>query len=349
VSSAPTWPSLLRGLLAGQDLDAAQARWAMDQVMSGEATPVQLAGFLVALRAKGETVDELTGLADAMLDHALRIEVPGPAVDVVGTGGDLKHTVNISTMAALVVAGAGVRVVKHGNRAATSSSGTADVLEELGLRLDHSPERVAALATEVGITFCFAAVFHPAMRFAGTARRELGVPTAFNVLGPLTNPAQPRAYAIGCPDPRLAPLMAGVLAARNVSALVFRGHEGLDELAANGPADVWWVRGDVTEQLVLDPVNDLGLAPVELADLRGADPAFNADVVRRVLAGEQGPVRETVLLNAAAALVADGSMPGTGQGSLPERLRAGLGHAAAAVDDGAAAGVLERWIAASQA
>ncbi len=349
MSSAPTWPSLLRGLLAGQDLDAAQARWAMDQVMSGEATPVQLAGFLVALRAKGETVDELTGLADAMLDHALRIEVPGPAVDVVGTGGDLKHTVNISTMAALVVAGAGVRVVKHGNRAATSSSGTADVLEELGLRLDHSPERVAALATEVGITFCFAAVFHPAMRFAGTARRELGVPTAFNVLGPLTNPAQPRAYAIGCPDPRLAPLMAGVLAARNVSALVFRGHEGLDELAANGPADVWWVRGDVTEQLVLDPVNDLGLAPVELADLRGADPAFNADVVRRVLAGEQGPVRETVLLNAAAALVADGSMPGTGQGSLPERLRAGLGHAAAAVDDGAAAGVLERWIAASQA
>jgi anthranilate phosphoribosyltransferase len=348
VSSAPTWPSLLRGLLAGQDLDAAQTRWAMDQVMEGEATPVQLAGFLVALRAKGETVDELTGLADAMLAHALRIEVPGPAVDVVGTGGDLKHTVNISTMAALVVAGAGVRVVKHGNRAATSSSGTADVLEELGLRLDHSPERVAALATEVGITFCFAAVFHPAMRFAGAARRELGVPTAFNVLGPLTNPAQPRAYAIGCPDPRLAPLMAGVLAAREVSALVFRGHEGLDELAANGPADLWWVREGGVEQLVLDPVADLGLAPVNLADLRGADPAFNADVVRRVLAGEQGPVRETVLLNAAAALVADGSLPGTGQGDLPTRLRAGLGHATAAVDDGGAAGVLERWIAASR-
>ncbi len=349
MTPAPTWPSLLRGLLAGQDLDAAEARWAMDQVMAGEATPVQLAGFLVALRAKGETVDELTGLADAMLAHALRIEVPGPAVDVVGTGGDLKHTVNISTMAALVVAGAGVRVVKHGNRAATSSSGTADVLEELGLRLDHSPERVAALATEVGITFCFAAVFHPAMRFAGTARRELGVPTAFNVLGPLTNPAQPRAYAIGCPDSRLAPLMAGVLAARKVSALVFRGHEGLDELAANGPADVWWVREGTSEQLVLDPVADLGLAPVDLADLRGAAPAFNADVVRRVLAGEQGPVRETVLLNAAAALVADGSLPGSGQGDLPTRLRAGLGHAAAAVDDGAAAAVLERWIAASRA
>lgn len=348
MSAALTWPGLLRSLLAGEDLDAERTRWAMGQVMSGESTPVQLAGFLVALRAKGETVDELSGLADEMLAHALRIEVPGPAVDVVGTGGDLKHTVNISTMAALVVAGAGVRVVKHGNRAATSSSGTADVLEELGLRLDHEPARVAELADEIGITFCFAAKFHPAMRFAGQARKELGVPTAFNVLGPLTNPAQPRAYAIGCPDPRLAPLMAGVLARRGVSALVFRGHEGLDELAANGPADVWWVRGGQVETVVLDPVVDLGLAPVDLADLRGADPAFNAEVVRRVLAGEPGPVRETVLLNAAAALVADGSLAGTGEGDLATRLRAGLGHAATSVDSGAAAGVLERWVAASQ-
>ncbi|MDO8107956.1 anthranilate phosphoribosyltransferase [Isoptericola sp. b441] len=349
MSTRLTWPALLRSLLAGEDLDAERVRWAMGQVMSGESTPVQLAGFLVALRAKGETVEELAGLADEMLAHAVRIEVPGPAVDVVGTGGDLKHTVNISTMAALVTAGAGVRVVKHGNRAATSSSGTADVLEELGLRLDHDPARVAELASEVGITFCFAAVFHPAMRFAGQARKELGVPTAFNVLGPLTNPAQPRAYAIGCPDRRLAPLMAGVLARRGVSALVFRGHEGLDELAANGPADLWWVREGRIEEQVVDPVAELGLDRLDLADLRGADPAFNAGVVRRVLAGEPGPVRQTVLLNAAAALTADGSLPGTGQGDLVARLRAGLGHAAASVDSGAAAGVLERWIAASRA
>lgn len=355
MSTAPTWPRLLTSLLAGRDLDAGQTRWAMAQVMSGEATPVQLAGFLVALRAKGETVTELTGLADEMLAHAHRISVPGPAVDVVGTGGDLKHTVNISTMAAIVVAGAGVRVVKHGNRAASSSSGTADVLEALGLRLDHPPARVAELATEVGITFCFAQVFHPSMRFAAPARKELGVPTAFNVLGPLTNPAQPAAAAIGCPDPRLAPLMAGVLAGRGISALVFRGHEGLDELAATGPADVWWVRpGDgggagQVEQLVLDPVGDLGLAPVDLEDLRGGDPAHNAEVVRQVLAGVPGPVRETVLLNAAAALVADGSLPGTGSGSLAERLGAGLAIAGSAVDSGAAAAVLERWVAASQA
>lgn len=347
-AAAPTWPALLQSLLAGRDLDVEQARWAMGQVMSGEASPVQLAGFLVALRAKGETVAELTGLADEMLAHAHRITVPGRCVDVVGTGGDLKHTVNISTMAAITVAGAGVRVVKHGNRAASSSSGTADVLESLGLPLGQGPERVAALATEVGITFCFAQVFHPSFRHAGPARRELGVPTAFNVLGPLTNPAQPAAAAIGCADARFAPLVAGVLAARGTSALVFRGYDGLDELAATGPVDLWWVHdGDVTTH-VLDPVADLGLAPVTLEDLRGGDPAHNADVVRRYLAGEPGPVRETALLNAAAALVADGTLPGTGDGDLAARLRAGYTAAAAAVDDGRAQALLERWVVAAR-
>ena len=342
------WPRLLTSLIAGQDLTAEQARWAMRQVMEGEASPVQLAGFLVALRSKGETIGELTGLSEEMLAHAHRISVPGRCVDVVGTGGDLKHTVNISTMAALVVAGAGVRVVKHGNRAASSSTGTADVLEALGLRLDHTPERVAELAEEVGITFCFAQVFHPSMRHAAPARRDLGVPTAFNFLGPLTNPAQPAAAAIGVPDARMAPLMAGVLAARGTSALVFRGHEGLDELAANGPAQVWWVRdGGVTEQ-VLDPVSELGVEPVDLELLRGGPPDVNAEVVRQVLAGQSGPVRETVLLNAAAALVADGSQPGTGEGTLVDRLRVGLQVAAAAVDDGRAAAVLERWVEASR-
>src|SRR5664280_625655 len=228
---APNWPQLISALIAREDLSRADADWAMDRVMAGEANPVQLAGFLVALRSKGETVEELAGLAEAMLRHAVRIEVPGPSVDIVGTGGDRHHTVNLSTMAALVVAGTGRRVVKHGNRAASSTSGAADVLEALGVRLDHSPQRVAELAVEVGITFCFATVFHPAMRHAGAVRGQLGIPTAFNFLGPLTNPAQPPASAIGVYDLRMAALVAGVLATRQGAALVFRGDDGLDELS----------------------------------------------------------------------------------------------------------------------
>ncbi|MEP7764175.1 anthranilate phosphoribosyltransferase [Sanguibacter sp. 25GB23B1] len=342
-----TWTDLTAALIAREDLTARQTAWAMDAVMSGLSTPVQLAGFLVALRAKGETIDELTGLADAMLGHAVRFEVEGPSVDIVGTGGDRAHTVNISTMAAVVLAGAGLTVVKHGNRAASSSSGSADVLEVLGIRLDHSPQRVAELATEVGITFCFANVFHPAMRHAAAARSGLGLPTTFNFLGPLTNPAQPRATAVGVADRRMAPLVAGVLAARGTRALVFRGDDGLDELAATGSCDVWEVRaGEVTHHR-LDPVGELALTPTSLAELRGADARFNAGVARDVFAGAQGPVRETVLLNAAAAFVADGSLEGTDEGSLPERLGRGLVHAAQSVDSGAAQSALARWAAAS--
>jgi anthranilate phosphoribosyltransferase len=340
--AAPTWSHLIATLLDGRDLSRDEAAWAMQQVMAAEATSVQLAGFLVALRAKGETVEELSGLVGEMLRHAVRIEVPGPAVDVVGTGGDRSHTVNISTMAALVAAGAGARVVKHGNRAASSASGAADVLEQLGVRLDLPPARVAELATEVGITFCFAQLFHPGMRHAAAARRELGVPTAFNFLGPLTNPAQPGAAAVGVYDLRMAPLVAGVLAARGDTALVFRGEDGLDELSTTAPSRVWTVAdGSVTEQLV-DPA-DLGLPRAELADLRGGDAVHNAGVVRDVVAGATGPVRDAVLLNAAGALVA----AGTGPGTLLERLMDGLERAAKAVDSGAAQDVLERWVAAS--
>jgi anthranilate phosphoribosyltransferase len=345
---APTWSGLLAGLITGTDLSQAEATWAMDQVMTGEVSPVQLGGFLVALRAKGETVEELAGLTESMVRHATRIEVPGPSVDIVGTGGDRAHTVNISTMASVVIAGTGLRVVKHGNRAASSSSGSADVLEELGIRLDHPPERVAQIAREAGITFCFAAAFHPSMRHAGVTRRELGVPTAFNFLGPLTNPAQPRAAAVGCADARMAPLMAGVFAERGKSALVFRGDEGLDELAATAGSTVWEVAdGTVTEHR-LDPAADLGLTRIKVEDLRGQDAAYNAAVARAVFAGEDGPVRETVLLNAASGLVADGSLPGTGSGTLVERLAAGIGLAAQAVDSGAAQATLERWVAASR-
>ena len=342
-----TWTDLTAALIAGDDLTTRETAWAMDAVMSGLSTPVQLAGFLVALRAKGETIAELTGLADAMLAHAVRFELSGPAVDIVGTGGDRAHTVNISTMAAVVLAGAGLTVVKHGNRAASSSSGAADVLEVLGIRLDQSPERVAELAAEVGITFCFANVFHPAMRHAAAARSGLGLPTAFNFLGPLTNPAQPRATAVGVADRRMAPLVAGVFASRSTSALVFRGDDGLDELAATGSSDVWEVRDGQVAHHRLDPVTDLGLTPTSLDELRGADASFNAAVARDVLAGAAGPVRETVLLNAAAALVADGSLPGTAEGSLVDRLARGMSIAAESVDSRSAERALARWAAAS--
>jgi anthranilate phosphoribosyltransferase len=342
---ALTWPHLTATLLAGTDLTRTQTAWAMERVMTGEAGGVQLAGFLVALRAKGETVDELAGLVDVMLRHANRIQVPGPAVDIVGTGGDRHRSVNISTMSAIVVAGAGHRVVKHGNRAASSASGASDVLEALGVRIDQTPARVAELATEVGITFCHSQVFHPAMRFAGPIRRELAVPTAFNLLGPLTNPAQPGHAAVGCADLRAAPIMAGVLAARGDSALVFRGDDGLDELTTTGSSQVWEVRDGAVSLLRFDP-SDVGLPRVTLEDLRGGDAAHNAGVVRSLLAGETGPVRDAVLLNAAAGLVALGA---EGTGDLAGRLSAGLKVAAQSIDSGAAAELLARWIAASNA
>ncbi len=346
MSSAFTWPDLLTGLVARQDLTSAQASWAMDEIMRGEASPVQIAGFLVGLRAKGETVDELSGLAETMLAHAQRIEVPGRSVDIVGTGGDRAHTVNISTMAALVIAGTGLRVVKHGNRAASSSSGSADVLEQLGIRLDHSPERVAQIAAEAGITFCFAQVFHPSFRHTAVARAGLGIATAFNFLGPLTNPAQPASAAIGVGDGRMGPLIAGVLARRGTSALVFRGEDGLDEIAPTDSTRIWEVRGGaVTEHLV--DWRELGVERVELAALRGADAAHNAGVARALLDGQPGAVREAVLLNAAAALVADGTLAGTGEGMLLERLAAGVEHARASVDSGDARAALERWQRAS--
>lgn len=316
--------------------------------MTAAATPVQLAGFLVALRAKGETVEEIEGLVDTMLAHAVRIEVPGRCVDVVGTGGDRRHTVNISTTAALVVAGAGRRVVKHGNRAASSSSGAADVLEALGVRLDLPAPRVAALAEEVGITFCFAQHFHPSFRHAAVARRELGVPTAFNFLGPLTNPGQPGAGAVGVADVRMAPIVAGVLAARGSSALVFRGEDGLDELSTSGLSRVWMVgAGRVREQRV--DAADLGIPRAAIEDLRGGDAAYNAGAVRDLLAGKAGPIRDAVLLNAAAAVVAVDGVPIDGDdGALTDALRVAYGVVSEAVDSGAAAAVLDRWVAATQ-
>jgi anthranilate phosphoribosyltransferase len=348
MSTAQSWSDLLTTLVARRDLTAAQTQWAMAEIMRGDAAPTRIAGFLVALRAKGETVDELTGLAAGMLGAAIRIDVPGRSVDIVGTGGDRAHTVNISTMSALVVAGTGLTVVKHGNRAASSSSGSADVLEELGIRLDHEPARVAQIASEAGITFCFAQRFHPSMRHVGGVRADLGIATVFNFLGPLTNPAQPAAAAIGVADARMAAIMAGVLAGRGTRAVVFRGEDGLDELAATGPSRVWEVRDGKVEEQVVD-WDELGVPRVTVEQLRGGDAAHNADVARRLLAGEPGPVRETVLLNTAAALVADGTLPGLAAGTLGERLLAGAAIAAESIDSGAAADALARWKVASGA
>ncbi len=351
-AAALHWPHVLSLLVAGVDLSAVESTWAMDEVMTGRASAAQVAGLLVGLRAKGETVEELTGLADAMLASAVPLEVGAEvrarAVDVVGTGGDRAGTVNLSTMAALVVAGAGTTVIKHGNRAASSACGAADLLEELGVRLDLPPARVGELAAEVGITFCFAQVFHPAMRHAAPVRRELGVPTAFNLLGPLTNPARPAASAVGVADAAMAPLVAGVLARRGGSALVFRGDDGLDELTTTGPSSVWEVRGRAVVRHRVTP-EEVGLPPGRVEDLRGGSASVNARVAREVLAGARGPVRDAVLLGAAAALVAvDPVGPGDGA-PLSERLTAAVAAAAAAVDSGSAAGVLHRWVTASAA
>ncbi|MEV0487036.1 anthranilate phosphoribosyltransferase [Streptomyces sp. NPDC050508] len=343
-AAARSWPDVLSALLAGQDLDTADTAWAMDRIMSGEAADAQIAGFLVALRAKGETVEEITGLVEAMYAHAKPLDIPGPAVDIVGTGGDRAKTVNISTMSAIVIAGTGAKVVKHGNRASSSASGSSDVLEKLGINLDLPTEQVARVAEEAGITFCFAAKFHPAMRFAGAVRRDLGIPTAFNLLGPLTNPARVTTSAVGCFDTRMAGLIAGVLAERGSSALVFRGDDGLDELTTTATSRVWIVReGKVTEE-AFDP-RDVGLPLVPVEALRGADPEYNADVARRLLDGETGPVRDAVLLNSAAALVALEA----GDGPLADRIRAGMEKAAESVDSGAAKRTLERWAAATNA
>jgi anthranilate phosphoribosyltransferase len=342
-----SWPALIRALIHGEALSADETAWAMNEIMDGAATPAQIAGFGVALRAKGETAEEMSGLAAAMLAHATPITVDGPVTDLVGTGGDGAHTVNVSTMATIVAAAAGVRMVKHGNRAASSACGAADVLEALGVVIDLPASATEALFAEVGVAFLFAPVYHPAFRHTAPVRRELGVPTAFNYLGPLTNPARPASLAVGVADPRMGQVLAGVFAARGNSALVFHGG-GLDELTTTGPSSIWVVADGTVTPAEFDPAS-LGLNRASLDDLRGGDAAQNSGVVRSVLSGEPGPIRDIVLLNAAAALAAT-----EGAGGLPaaealgKALSNGLARAAEAVDSGAAAGLLDRWSQASQ-
>jgi anthranilate phosphoribosyltransferase len=322
----------------------------MRQVMAGEATPSQLGGFLMALRAKGETVDEIVGFRDAILEAALPLEVPSRVLDIVGTGGDRVGTVNISSMAAIVAAATGIPVVKHGNRAASSASGSSDVLAALGVDLTLNPQQVARVLQDVGITFAFASAFHPGFRHAAATRAELGVPTVFNYLGPLCNPARAEANAVGVAHLDRVPLITGVFRTRGATALVFRGDDGLDELTTTGHSRIWEVTlGDVHEH-DLDP-RDLGLPIVTMDALLGRDPQYNADAARRVFAGDPGPVRDIVLLNAAAGITAFQLSIDASQVQRPvlDRLAEAMQVAAQAIDSGAAAAMLERWAARTQA
>jgi anthranilate phosphoribosyltransferase len=349
MTESPSWSSILTSLLSGEDLSVANAAWAMEQVMTGKATSAQLAGFLVALRAKGETVDEIVGFRDAILDHAIPLPVNPMALDIVGTGGDRFGTVNVSTTAAIVAAAAGVPVIKHGNRAASSSSGSSDVLSALGIDLSLPAEKVAEVFERAGITFAYASAFHPGFANAGPARAELGIPTVFNFLGPLCNPARPEASAVGVAQLDRVPLIVGVFQTRGATALVFRGDDGLDELSTTGHSHVWEVsRGLVTEHDI-DP-RDLGIPRATIADLLGGDAAHNADVVRAVLAGQEGPVRDIVLLNAAAGLVSYelAADPSRVQDAILDRFRSKMEVAAQAIDSGAAASKLEEWVAATR-
>ncbi|GAT73470.1 anthranilate phosphoribosyltransferase [Microbacterium hydrocarbonoxydans] len=344
-----TWPDVLTTLLGRRDLSVWESTWAMRQIMRGEVTAAQLAAFLIALRAKGETIDEIVGFRDAILEAAVPLPVSPNVLDIVGTGGDRVGTVNVSTTAAIVIGATGIPVVKHGNRAASSASGSSDVLGALGLELSLDPASVASILDRTGITFAWAGAFHPGFKHAGPVRAELGVPTVFNMLGPLCNPARAEANAVGVAQLERVPLITGVFRTRGATALVFRGDDGLDELTTTGHSRIWEVtRGDIHEH-DLDP-RDLGIPLAELGDLIGGSPEHNAQILRRTLEGEAGAVRDIVLLNAAAGIVAFELSQDAGQVQRPilDRLREGYERASAAIDDGRAVAKLDEWIGVSR-
>lgn len=334
------WRAVLGKLTQKRDLSAEEAGAALKEILDGAAAPAQIAAFCVALRMKGETVEEMTGLLSTMLDFAEPVPLSSdlPLVDTCGTGGDRSHTINVSTLAAIVVAGAGAPVCKHGNRAQSSASGSADILEALGVTIDLDGQGVAACIEQVGIGFCFAPRFHAALRHAGPTRRELGVPTVFNFLGPLANPAGVRRQSLGVSDPAMAERVIGVLQARGAErALVMYGHDGLDELSTTTTSTVFELRDGQVRTYVVDPT-DLGLRQASAGDLRGGDASTNADLARRVLDGGSHPHRDITLLNAAAGMVAAG---------VAEDLVEGLEAAASSVDSGKAAAALEGLVKAS--
>jgi anthranilate phosphoribosyltransferase len=348
MTSTHSWPATLTTLLAGGNLSVDEATQAMSEIISGNATSAQLAAFLIALRAKGETVDEVIGFRDAVLDHALALDVSPRALDIVGTGGDQHKTVNVSSTASIIAAAAGVPVLKHGNRAASSASGSSDVLSKLGINLDLDSAGVARVFNETGISFAFAAAFHPGFRHAGPTRSEIGVPTIFNILGPLCNPARPLASAVGVAAVERVPLIVGVFQSRDANALVFRGDNGLDELSTCGHSRVWEVtRGRVIEH-DFDP-REIGIPIASLEDIRGGSPDENAIIVRETLSGRTGAVRDIVTLNAAAGLVAFDLIdrPDSIEIPLNERIAGKLDEAREAIDSGRALAKLENWALAS--
>jgi len=322
--------------MAGEDIGESAAHAAMTEIMEGRAEPAQVAAFIVALRAKGETVDEMVGLVRAMYDAAVTVDVGVPVVDTAGTGGDRAGTFNISTTASFIAAGAGAHVAKHGNRAASSRSGSADVLEALGVRIDLTPESVATLIREAGFGFFFAPRFHPAMRHAGPVRTALGVPTVFNFLGPLANPARARAQSMGVSDPRMAARMIGVLQRLGrEQAFVFYGEDGLDEITTTGTSFIYRLRHGEVTHAEFTP-EDFGVPRAAPADLRGGDAAANAAITREVLSGVRGPRRDVAVVNAAPAIVAAG---------LADGFAPAIELAEDAVDSGRASAVLDKVVA----
>lgn len=354
MTDSTTWPTILAKLLAKRDLSREEAGWAMSQIMDGESSEAEIGAFMMALRSKGETVEELAGLVDVMLEKSVLLDTGSDAIDIVGTGGDMIGTVNISTMASIVAAATGVGVMKHGSRSASGKTGSAEMLEVLGIRLDLSPQRVAEVYRSAGITFFFAPVFHPAMRHVAPVRKALGVPTTFNFLGPLANPAQPVATSLGVANPQIAPLMAAELAARGRKALVFRGSDGLDELTTTANSDIWLVQGGEVRNFELNPVK-LGLKMVELASLLGGQAQQNAEVALRLFnepkVSASKAIREVVALNAAGGLVAYELSQQTidSQQDLDRQFELQLERAFEALDSGAAAQKLSAWMIASQA
>lgn len=333
------WPDILGRLTSGIDLSAADARRAMSEIMAGEATAAQISAFIVALRMKGETVDELTGLVEGMRAASVRVEAGPGLVDTAGTGGDRSGTFNISTTAALIAAGAGARVAKHGNRSASSHCGSADVLEGLGMVIDLPPSATAELLAETGFAFFFAPLYHPAMRYAGPVRKEIGIPTVFNFLGPLANPAGATRQAIGVSDAAMAEVMVGVLQRLGSEhAFVYHGEDGLDEVTTTAPTYIYRLRDGEITHAEFTP-EDFGVPRARPSDLLGGSVADNVAITRAVLAGEKGPKRDAAVVNASPALVAAGIADG---------FTAGVEIAERALDSGAAAGLLERVVARSR-
>ena len=353
MTSALTWPAVLGKLLEKSDLSRPEASWAMREIMAGEATDAQVGAFMLALRGKGESVDELSGLVDVMLQNSVLLNTGPDAVDIVGTGGDQLGTVNVSTMASIVVASAGFPVMKHGSRSASGKTGSSEMLEVLGVRLDLSPERVADIFGEIGITFFYAPVFHPAMRHVAPIRKQLGVPTTFNFLGPLANPAQPIATSLGVANALVAPLLAAEMASRGRTALVFRGEDGLDELTTTTGSKIWQVSGGAVAEFNLDPAK-LGIEQTSIDQLIGGDAQENAIVARSLFSGDTsgrlGAVRDIVLLNAAGGVVAYELAKDSSRVDVDLQLRFedALERVTRALDSGATNAKLSEWIAASQ-